>query len=579
MDPFLPFIMATVNALVLKHHFKKDGTVNVKIRLTHNRVSRYMDTQQYVTRKQLDKNFVIKDAFVSKPINLLLEKLRDAIAKLDGRLDFFYCDDLLAYLQNEEKPIDFVAFARKVIDDLIKEDRKASANNFNIVLNSLIDYFKRDQILITEINSLMLRSYEKYLLGFRVMNRIHRDGKRFTIHHKGLSQSGLYNHMRDLRWLFNLAREAYNYEDLGLIRIPHYPFKSYKLQKPPETRKRNISLDKLIKIRDFDTTGKDPRVELAHDLFMLSFYMCGTNAIDFYYMDPNNMINGRIEYKRRKTKGKRKDEAFISIKVIDEARPLLEKYLGYLQSRFTTHAGFVTALSDGMRRLQKLAGVPSITYYWARHTFATLARNVCRMSKDDIALALNHVDGDTKTTDIYIEKDWSIIDEVQLAVVSLLRLDKVTEMKVFSPVNAEEAIVLDSVEWTNETSKEHSLMHTFSCITSYFKHVAKIETKDWIAPILRQSNYFFGQKICVDWVSFEKYLRYRLGGEFKDWEEFYFKSEMTTVKVFWLKNEFSESINLAVEVLNKSRYLKQGKLKVESEVISIDNGMLNWIEV
>ena len=43
------------------------------------------------------------------------------------------------------------------------------------------------------------------------------------------------------------------------------------------------------------------------------------------------------------------------------------------------------------------------------------------MSKDDIALALNHIDNGHRTTDIYIAKDWRIVDEVQLKVVSLLR--------------------------------------------------------------------------------------------------------------------------------------------------------------
>jgi hypothetical protein len=42
------------------------------------------------------------------------------------------------------------------------------------------------------------------------------------------------------------------------------------------------------------------------------------------------------------------------------------------------------------------------------------------MSKDDVGLALNHVDQGNKTTDIYIEKDWSIVDEVQSNVIALL---------------------------------------------------------------------------------------------------------------------------------------------------------------
>lgn len=49
------------------------------------------------------------------------------------------------------------------------------------------------------------------------------------------------------------------------------------------------------------------------------------------------------------------------------------------------------------------------------------------MSKDDIALALNHVDEVNRTTDIYIAKDWKIVDDVQRKVISQFRR---TEMKV-----------------------------------------------------------------------------------------------------------------------------------------------------
>nr|WP_255480233.1 hypothetical protein [Mucilaginibacter sp. E4BP6]NYE66977.1 integrase [Mucilaginibacter sp. E4BP6] len=45
-----------------------------------------------------------------------------------------------------------------------------------------------------------------------------------------------------------------------------------------------------------------------------------------------------------------------------------------------------------MKAINKKIGTTGITFYWARHTFATLARNKCRMSKDDVAQVLNHVD-------------------------------------------------------------------------------------------------------------------------------------------------------------------------------------------
>lgn len=154
---------------------------------------------------------------------------------------------------------------------------------------------------------------------------------------------------------------------------------------------------------------------------MLSFYLCGTNAIDFYKIGPQNIKNGRLEYKRSKTTGRRKDEAFISIKIVDEAKPLLEKYMGKLSQRYSTIGNLNKALSKGMDETCRLTGLSGVTFYWARHTFANVARNKCRMSKDDIALALNHVDEGNRTTDIYIAKDWKIVDDVQRKVIALFR--------------------------------------------------------------------------------------------------------------------------------------------------------------
>ena len=42
------------------------------------------------------------------------------------------------------------------------------------------------------------------------------------------------------------------------------------------------------------------------------------------------------------------------------------------------------------------------------------------MTKDDVAMALNHIDNYHTNTDIYIENDWTIIDDVQKAVIDKL---------------------------------------------------------------------------------------------------------------------------------------------------------------
>lgn len=412
--------MATVSAKVYEHHKKADGTFNVKICVHHKNQRKFIDTNHYVVNKQLTAKFKIKDRFI---IDLIDEQLRDyrkIISELSYKLDFFSAESLRDFLRDKDSEVDFLKFCKGFIEQLRMENRKGTADTHRTVRNSLIDYFKRDSISINEINSNMLVSYERFLRTERTMIRLNQDGKEVKTTKKGLSDSGLHNHMRDLRTMFNAACNLYNNEDLGIYKVKHYPFKKYKVGSPPITKKRNNTIEQVLIIRDCETIPGS-RAELAKELYMLSFYLCGMNAVDLFQITRKDVRNGRIDYNRSKTEGRRKDNAFISIKIIEEARPLLEKYIEKLSVRYSTYDGLDTALSMGMKQLRKLTGIPDITFYWARHTFATIARNSCRMSKDDVALALNHVDDEHRTTDIYIAKDWSIVDEVQLKVVTILR--------------------------------------------------------------------------------------------------------------------------------------------------------------
>jgi integrase len=420
--------MATVSAKVFEHHQKDDGTCNVKICVYHQNDRKYMETSHFVSKRQLDAKFKIKDKFLNKIIEGTLDDYRETISQLGNKLDFFSCEALTIYLKDKDKDIDFIEFAQKHIEQLIRENREPYSKSFRAVKNSLIDYFKRTSLSITEINSNMLYEYEKFLRRERKQVRVNQLEREVETTEAGLSDSGLHNHMRDLRTLFNAACKLYNNEDLGLFRIKHYPFKKYKVGSPPMTKKRNNTVEEVQAIRDCKTVPGS-RAELAQELYMLSFYLCGMNAVDFYQSSPKYIRNGRVDYNRSKTEGRRKDNAFISIKIVEEAKPLIEKYFENLSKRYSTYGGLDTALSKGMIELRKLTGIDDITFYWARHTFANLARNACRMSKDDVALALNHIDEGHRTTDIYIAKDWKIVDEVQFKVITILRKLDVKKVK------------------------------------------------------------------------------------------------------------------------------------------------------
>jgi len=410
--------MATISAKIYKHHKKSDGTYNVKICIFHKGQRRCINTNHYLVRKQLTSMFKIKDRFIADLVERQLIDYRRIVSELGNKLNSFSSEALRDYLRDKDADIDFITFCDEHVRKTKLEGREGTVHNHNRIKNSLIDYFGRQTVSVTEINSTMLYSYECYLKSERKMERINQLGKIVVINRPAMSEIGLHNHMRDLRTLFNEARDFYNNEDLEFHRIKHYPFKKYKLGRAPLTKKRNNSIEEILQIRDC-ITDPGSRAELAKELFILSFLTCGMNAVDLYNCTKDNIIDGRINYNRTKTK--RRDDAFISIKIVEEARPLLIKSTGKLQEHYANHGTLDSALSKGMREICKRTGLDGVTFYWARYTFANLARNSCRMSKDDVLLAMNHVDVASRMVDVYIERDWKIIDKVQSKVLQLYR--------------------------------------------------------------------------------------------------------------------------------------------------------------
>ena len=95
-------------------------------------------------------------------------------------------ENLRDYLRDKDKDVDFIVFCDEHISQLRKVGRKGTANNHRTVRNSLVDYFGRENVSITEIHSNMLTHYEAWLRTERTMTRINQLGKEVTTKEKGL---------------------------------------------------------------------------------------------------------------------------------------------------------------------------------------------------------------------------------------------------------------------------------------------------------------------------------------------------------------------------------------------------------
>ena len=261
------------------------------------------------------------------------------------------------------------------------------------------------------------------------MRRKNQFGKIVTIERKGLSDVSVIDYIGDIRTLFNAAIEEYNDEDRGDIRIKHYPFRKYEFKKGMEPVKKVLNVEQIRSIRDIsESVLAQKRSILARDIFMLSFYMAGINTADLYDVKKSSYKNGRLSYYRQKTRDRRQDKAFISIIVSPEAVRYFEKYRDKRGMRvfcfadmYSTYENFNKAVDKGLKRVALLCKIDEkLTSYFARFSFASIARNDLDISKDDIALAMNHVETAHKTTEFYLKKDWSKVDNVIRKVIDLL---------------------------------------------------------------------------------------------------------------------------------------------------------------
>lgn len=413
--------MATFKAEVYAHQKKKDGTYNIKIRVTHNGEKRYLATPYYIYKEDItQKTCKIKNQHYIDLTDELIRKYRLKCDVWGERLKTVNVDKIVEIITSEDPggrfDLDFIAYARHFVDKLIQENHEGNAKTYKIAINNLVKFVGRESISIHEINSKFVSDWIEWIK------------KQPSRKAKGDRAQSLYP--ANLRAIHNMAKQEFNDEDSGIIRIPLSPFK--KLPKVPTSRKRALEINQVKKIANLEYSfvqqiGNN-RFNLAKDVFLLSFALVGMNAVDLYECEVYE--NGRITYQRKKTKNRREDKAEISIKVEPEIQKLVEKYrdpkgervFGFYHSYSSVDA-FSAALNKGLKKIGKLIGVEDLEFYAARHSWATIARNDADVDKYTVHTALNHVSEDMKVTDIYIKKSWDPIDRANRKVLDLVKLD------------------------------------------------------------------------------------------------------------------------------------------------------------
>ena len=385
---------------------KSDGGRSVMIRIVSGKTQRhisinvtldkgdykvYPDGRVRVTND--NKYFEIEDILAD-----FTKKMNDALRNCIGKS--FTADELVVIMtrtpQVGASEIDFFKFAE---DYLSKTDIKGKKN------------------YVTMLNSLQRYNMGLRTLPFSSVTFSFLQGYGLSLRDKPRAQS-LY--LGAMRHIYKQACLMYNTDDKTIL-SPTL-FDRFKVPKQKPKGQRALPVDVLREFFSFPV--ESGREELARDCCMLSLCLMGTNSVDLY--NARTYRDGKLIYERTKTKDRRSDSARIEIDVHDIIKPLFDKYRSSdgrrvfsFADRYANPQQFNRAINIGLKGIGKRMGVDGLQFYQFRHSVASIARNELHYAKSDIDEMLNHV-GDNRIADIYIKRDFSVINLINRRVIEYL---------------------------------------------------------------------------------------------------------------------------------------------------------------
>lgn len=383
-----------------------NGTVPLVVKLTKNNKRKYLRTGITLDPKHWDfvknkpkpncPNREYIEAIITKKLKEYQQQVLEyqTIAK-----DY----SLITLVEKVEKPIKKITveeYLKTIISNLTNENKIGNAEHYKALLNSLRQFSKLN-ILFSDVDVAYLNRYETYLRS--------RGNKGNTISIK----------IRTLRATYNKAIKE------NVVKADYYPFNNYNTsQLKEETVKRAISKADIQRIIDFDITTipkhQHSLLQLSKDLFLFSYLGCGINMIDMAFLRKDNIVDGRVIYKRHKTK------KHISFTLQTQAIEIVNKYVQVdrdyifpiidddthitLQQKYRRIKKITYVANKSLKKIGNALGLSiPITTYVARHSFASILKK-SGVNVSLISEALGH--SDLATTQIYLDSfENSQIDE------------------------------------------------------------------------------------------------------------------------------------------------------------------------
>lgn len=393
--------MPTFKAVVQRHQERRDGKFPISIRVIHNRQVCYLPTGLYCTRSQINKHtFEIKDQFILTRTGQTIRNYESTLLEIDTEImRSMGVHELCAFFRTNAQELDFIGFCQTIIASNPRRYR-----TLHSVLR-IIQNMGITKLSAADFTSAFLRQFQNALerpVGNDTSKRV-------------LTENTKAQYLQRLCMAFRRMQKEYNTEFHKVI--THDPFVNIEKYHPAAPKKRSLTIEQLREF--FALKATNAKEQAAIDMVKMSFGMCGINLFDLQCLEWSNYDEQtqRVHFVRHKTEGTAGSKVAISIRIEPEVMAIAQKYITPRGSKYLfsfSNKGpsfdFCATVNNRLKTACRKNGIGVLTPYQFRHTWATIARNNCDVSKDDIDLCLAHV-GNNPMADVYIRPDYSRIDK------------------------------------------------------------------------------------------------------------------------------------------------------------------------
>lgn len=426
--------MANLYFYVDKRSPRSDGSMALKIALSHNHKVVYHSTGVYVNLDNWDARqgaliprakFRLENALLANTMSRLQILLANATCKQDYKslsarelMDMIAVEAGYKDLPKKQER----GLVLPVYEDYISLCRKpGTANLFRSSLKNLQEYEPDlESLRFEDMNVAWLRKYQNWLEIDR-----------------GMTTNGANVYLRNLRTIFNYALK-------NELTEARYPFRDIDMS-TTDPDKKLIPYEKFL---EWATKPMPDCRGFYRDLFLLSFYLCGIRPVDLLHAKKSQIEDGRLVYYPEKLNGRTK----LSIKIEPEAWEIIHKYEGHdylidiMESR-SDYKTFLKSWNKGIRAIgEDVIGqkrgrcgqtyatvehkgiIPYITVYYARTCWASYAFNLLETPMDIISQALGHKSG-LKVTNFYVKRDEAKVDEANRRLIERVTKDMARKKK------------------------------------------------------------------------------------------------------------------------------------------------------